>query len=81
VKGGKRCKPDDYGEKKNDFYLYNETFTRPYGEPEYTLKQVTKVTAALLPKEICFLSEDEPYVKSSNDAPCGPVSAGGGGGG
>ena len=78
---GKRCKVEDYGDKHNDFYLYNETFSRPYGEPEYTLELVTEATAAPLPKEICFLKDDVGFIESSNEAPCGPVSAGGGGGG
>jgi hypothetical protein len=81
VKGGKRCKPDDYGANENDFYLYNETFAAVFGEPKYKLERVTHNTAGDLPKDICFVKDDEPVTRSNNDAPCGPVSAGGGGGG
>jgi hypothetical protein len=89
-KGGKRCDPQVHGPNGNDFFLYNETFTQPIDRPKYILFRIDpkrSIEPAPLPKDICFQQEDKPTFKSSNelpssnDAPCGPVGAGKGGGG
>ena len=69
----------------NDFDLYNDTFTRPLDEPLYTLRRIDSPREtdlfSTLPPYLCD-DPNDPYDKrSNNEAPCGPVCAGGGGGG
>jgi len=90
VKGNSRCPPGEYGDDENDFYMFNENFTRPLGTPEYTLSRVVHNTVEEPPPYLCFTPDDMSAfeekqtpkgLRSSNDAPCGPLGAGGGGGG
>jgi hypothetical protein len=83
---GKRCTRDDYGSDANDFYLYNNTFTRPSGTRRYVLRRRERRPKQLAydrphtTRKTCFDPEDYETVKSNNEAPCGPVGAGYGGG-
>ncbi|HEV2837629.1 MAG TPA: hypothetical protein VGW58_20065 [Pyrinomonadaceae bacterium] len=81
MKNGARCEPGDYGAKENDFYLTYDTFTKPIDAPVYALHRTVSNTPADLPPHVCFDRHADEHKRSSNDAPCGPMSAGGGGGG
>jgi hypothetical protein len=80
MKNGNPCTPSDYGAKENDFYLTYETFTKPFDAPTYALHRTEPHDPADLPRHVCFDRRADERKKSSNDAPCGPMSAGGGGG-
>ena len=84
IKGNEPCEfdPDHNTDrrKRNDFYLYYDTFERPPFQPEYALKRKRKVLPAPTP-DFCTEDRDRKHMKSNNEAPCGPVGAGGGGGG
>jgi len=85
----KRCPRDPGtatdGSSPNDFDLYNDTFTRPLGSALYTLRKrdTSRSTDRLysLPPYLCDDPHDPYDVRSNNDAPCGVVCAGRGGGG
>jgi hypothetical protein len=82
-KNGQKCvfQPDHSTDRKkrNDFYLYYESFDRPRGKPEFALKRKTPHPAQT-PTGFC-LDEQSTLNKDANDeAPCGGASAGGGGG-
>jgi hypothetical protein len=88
-KYGERCKPKDYGNKGNDFYLYNDNFPRPsLSTPKYTLHRVGQRLsgpAIAIPRpdarhKVCFEKNAQEEIESNNEAPCGPVCAGLGGG-
>lgn len=79
MKGGKPCEfdPDHKTDKKkrNDFYLYYDTFRKPSGAREYELKRTLRVAAPEAPEDVCFEEAEKYHMTSSNDAPCGVVCA------
>jgi hypothetical protein len=81
---GKPCPPKK-ADSESDFYLYNETFTRPVGAPLYTLQKRPPAAGLAgsyrFPSDVCAYPVDRGQTESTNEAPCGPVTAGGGGGG
>lgn len=84
----RHCKPGHYGAWQNDFYLYNSTFTVPSGTPKptYRLHRLGRrdQNAAKYLKfaqEVCVTKSAKEEIDSNNEAPCGPVCAGAGGGG
>ena len=68
---------------RNDFYLYYETFTQGSGRPKFSLKRTESHPAQNLPPFLCFpqIAQLRKHIDSNNEAPCGSVTAGGGGGG
>lgn len=89
MKNGVPCKPQDYGlgNDHNDFHLYNKTFKEPPGRRKYTLHRVQKhqsmdkIAFSGRADKYCFTKTDKEHIESNNEAPCGPVCAGGGGSG
>ena len=88
-KYGKPCKSTDFENEGNDFYLYNDNFPRPsWKTPKYTLHRIGRPAAGpqiATPRpdsrhKVCFDASHEEEIKSNNEAPCGPVCAGLGGG-
>jgi hypothetical protein len=68
---------------RNDFYLYYDTFTQASSRPHFALKRTEAHTPQSLPPGLCFPQDArvQRKMESNNEAPCGPVGAGGGGGG
>ncbi|HEY0727222.1 MAG TPA: hypothetical protein VGD38_04075 [Pyrinomonadaceae bacterium] len=84
----KHCEPGHYGAWQNDFYLYNSTFTVPSGTPKptYRLHRLGRrnpnaVKYLKFAQEVCVTESAKEEIESNNEAPCGPVCAGAGGGG
>ncbi|HEX5890649.1 MAG TPA: hypothetical protein VFY61_18190 [Pyrinomonadaceae bacterium] len=91
-RNGERCERGHYGRLENDFYLYNDTFSVPSGGPlstrRYSLHRLgpllawDRVPRPTPVQPICGREYyTDKYIYSNNEAPCGPVCAGAGGGG